>query len=70
MTSELLAPIPRLSLRHDEAAQALSVSPRTLHEWRKQPNGPPCAVIGSVVLYPVRELAEWLTSQTSRGTQG
>jgi excisionase family DNA binding protein len=53
---------PRLALRPREAAAALGVSEKTL--WLLTADGDvPHFRIGTCVLYPVRELREWLTKQ-------
>ena len=60
----IVAPIPRLSLRAPEAAEALGISQRTLAEWMKAGDIPHIRR-GGVILYPLRELADWLTKQTT-----
>ncbi|MGE0755767.1 MAG: helix-turn-helix domain-containing protein [Pirellulaceae bacterium] len=57
-----LASVPRLSLRSKEATRALSISERTLHRLTAA-NQIPHIRLGGMVLYPVRELRSWLTSQ-------
>lgn len=57
-----LAPVPRLALRSPEAAEALSISERTLHDWTRAGTIPHIR-IGGCVLYPVRELVDWLSAQ-------
>lgn len=60
---------PRLALRPREAATALGVSPRKLWELTAdRTSGIPVIRWGKCVVYPVRELADWLTQQAERGT--
>lgn len=58
-----------LALRPREAAQALNVSPRTLHTWTKK-GMVPCVRVGTgkrrVTLYPVAELQRWLAEQAAQ----
>lgn len=58
-----------LALRPREAAQVLSVSPRTLWEWTRA-GIIPCVRVGTgkrqTVLYPVADLEAWLASQAER----
>ena len=49
----------RLTLRPDEAARALGVSPRTLFTWTKSGDIPSIKV-GSCVLYRVVDIERWL----------
>ena len=68
--AEAVAPVPRLSLRPAEAARALGISPRKLWEISAGPDGPPKVKIGGAVLYPCRELANWLRERAeSEGEQ-
>ena len=58
---------PSLSLRPREAAKALGVSERVLWSWTAdRTSGIPHFRKGRVVLYPVRELADWLTSRLKK----
>lgn len=53
---------PCLAMRPREAAKALGISPKTL--WILTHEGQiPHARVGACVLYPVRELTDWLTKQ-------
>ena len=61
--TSMLAPIPRLSLRLPEAAEAIGISERLLHDWEKQ-GIIPSVRIGGVVLFSVDQLREWLNSAT------
>lgn len=57
-----------ISLRPREAARALGVSERTLWTWTAGGStGIPHVRIGGVLLYPVRELEEWLADQSGQG---
>lgn len=47
-------------INHQEAAQRLGVSSRTLTRWNAQRKGPPHTKIGRVTLYRVTGLVEWL----------
>ncbi len=62
------API-RLALRPKEAAQALGISPRTL--WSitaDQSSGIPFVRLSAkAIVYPTRELADWLTDRVKAG---
>ncbi len=57
---------PTLALRTREAAQALRISPRLLSTLVAEGRIPHVRV-NSVLLFPVRELQDWLTAQS--GTQ-
>ena len=53
---------PALALRCADAAKALGISARTL--WTLTDKGAvPHVRVGSAVLYPVKELTDWLTKQ-------
>lgn len=57
-----ISPIPRLSLREAEAAEALGVSP----SWLRREAGAgriPSVLIAGVRLYPVASLAAFLAEQ-------
>ena len=57
--------VEKLSLRSREAAQALSISERTL--WSLcQRNEIPHVKTGRVVLFPIASLKQWLEEQTKR----
>lgn len=57
---------PKLALRPREAAQALGIGERKL--WAITNTGElPHARIGRAVVYPVRELQEWLSDRTKNG---
>lgn len=65
-SEKVQAPSP-LALRPREAAAALGIGTRKLWEiTADQTSGIPHARFGRSVLYPVRELADWLTRQTQR----
>jgi len=56
----------KLALRPKEAAKALGIGERKL--WAMTNSGElPHARIGRAVIYPVRELQEWLSDQTGKG---
>jgi len=56
--------VPRLSLRPEEAAAAIGISRSTLDEWTKGGRVPHFRH-GSVVLYPVKKLSEWLHDEVN-----
>ena len=66
------APLPRLALRSREAAEALGISERSLHDLVvsgeirtfKLGRGPRAAR-----LFPVPELKDWLSRRLSRGAE-
>lgn len=56
--------LPVLALRPKEAARALSIGERKLWEiTTDRTSGIPHVRFGKAVLYPVRELREWLAEQ-------
>lgn len=64
MTEHDSGSIPRLALRPREAALALGISERTLFAWTDDPtSGIPVIRIGNIVLYPVRDIQDWLSSK-------
>lgn len=57
----------RLALRPREAAKALGVSERVLWSWTAdRTSGIPFVRKGRCVLYPVRDLRDWLTSRLEK----
>lgn len=56
---------PRLALRASQAAKALGISPRLLATLVAEKRVPHVR-INSVLLFPVRELQDWLTSQIGK----
>ena len=59
-----------LALRPAEAAKALSISRRKLWELTSdRTSGIPHIRCGKVVLYPVRELQDWLASRVSKAVR-
>jgi len=59
--------IPCIGLRPNDAAQALGVSRRKLHEiTADQTSGIPVTRFGKVVLYPTAPLAEWLAKRAEK----
>lgn len=57
--------IPRLTLRKREAAKALGICERTLHEITK--NGDiPHFRIGRAVIYPISGLNDWINSKAKQ----
>lgn len=58
------APHPRQALRPKEAAAALGICERLLWEWTRD-HGVPHFRIGKTVLYPVRQLDEWLAARAA-----
>lgn len=60
-----IAEIPRISLRLAEAAASLGISERTLWSWART-GAVPFVRRGGILLFPVRELVEWLGEQTAQ----
>lgn len=58
-------PIPRLSLREPEAAEALGVSPSWLRR-EALAGHVPSALMAGVRLYSIDELRRWLSEQTQQ----
>ena len=57
-------PIPTLALRPKDAAKALGIGERKLWEvTADQTSGIPHVRFGKAILYPVRELTDWLAEQ-------
>lgn len=57
-------------LTRTEAAEYLRIKPNTMSKWASHPDkfeGPPYSKVGSVVLYKVSDLDEWVaaTKRTS-----
>lgn len=64
----MLSPRPeptKLLLTAREAAEALSVTERTLWNWTAS-HGLPCVRIGRSLRYSVDELRKWIDSRTTR----
>ncbi|MCL4205537.1 MAG: helix-turn-helix domain-containing protein [Pirellulaceae bacterium] len=56
--------VPRVGLTREEAAEAMSVSARTIDTLiADRTSGFPVCRIGTRVVIPIRELAEWLAQQ-------
>ena len=67
MNDQTQDPIPRISLRPEDAARALGVSKRKLFEiTADQTSGIPVTRFGKVVLYPTAPLAEWLAKRAEK----
>ena len=63
-------PVPRLALRHHDAASALGISKRKLSELiADQTSGLPIVRLGKCVLFPVKELEDWLSQQVMKGVR-
>ncbi len=59
------AAVPSLGLRPKEAAAALGIGKRKLWEiTADRTSGIPHLRLGKVVIYPVRELQDWLAQRT------
>lgn len=50
-----------------EAATILTLSPRTLENWRARQEGPPYKKLGAVVRYDTAALEEWLEESAQTG---
>ena len=60
--------MPRLALRPKDAARALGIGERKLWELTAdRTSGIPVVRFGKAILYPVRELADWLAQQVEGG---
>ena len=56
--------VPRIGLSREEAAIALSVSPRAIDTLiADRTSGFPVARVGTRVVVPIRELTEWLADR-------
>jgi predicted DNA-binding transcriptional regulator AlpA len=54
-------------LRTPEAAEFLGVAPATLEKWRyERSDGPPFRKLGTVVVYDLGDLEQWLAGHTLR----
>jgi hypothetical protein len=60
----LAPPTPSLALRPRDAARELSISERLLWDWTRS-EGLPHVRIGTVVLYPVDGLRQWLNDRSN-----
>ena len=60
--------VPCLALRSKETARAIGISERKLWEiTADQTSGIPHLRLGRAVLYPIRELQDWLASRAKAG---
>ena len=57
-------PLP-LAVGEREAARLLSVSVRTLYNWRRDGIGPSYRRVGARLLYPVNALRDWLNTDSA-----
>jgi hypothetical protein len=48
--------------REPELARELNKHPRTLKRWRDLGIGPPFAMLGSEIIYPIPETRAWLSA--------
>jgi len=55
-------------LDQDQAAEVLSVRPRTMESWRCRGGGPPFVRIGRHVRYRLSDLHAWIDERTFRST--
>jgi predicted DNA-binding transcriptional regulator AlpA len=62
-----LAVIQDQMMTQAEAAQFLSLSPRTLEKWRSELTGPPYRKLGTAVRYKLSELTAWLDESAQAG---
>lgn len=59
---------PRLALRPAECSRAIGISARKLWELTAdKTSGIPHVRLGKAILYPVRELQDWLAEQSRKG---
>ena len=64
-------PVPVLGLRPREAATAIGISERKLHELTAdRDSGIPVVRLGGCVLYPAAELSSWLAEQARTQARG
>lgn len=62
--------VPTLAMRPKDAARALGIGERKLWELTAdRDSGIPHVRLGRLVLYPTRELADWLTERAEKGGQ-
>ena len=67
-TSAVRPAAPHLALRPREAAKALGIGPRKLWEITADTtSGIPHCRFGKCIVYPVRELADWLAERAAKG---
>ncbi len=60
--------VPMLTLRPKDAARALGIGERKLWEiTADRTSGIPHVRFGKAILYPVRELRDWLAKQANGG---
>jgi excisionase family DNA binding protein len=50
-----------------EAATILTLSPRTLENWRARQEGPPYKKLGTTVRYDTADLEKWLEESAQTG---
>ena len=50
-----------------EAATFLTLSPRTLENWRARQEGPPFVKMGTAVRYDTADLEKWLEESAKTG---
>jgi predicted DNA-binding transcriptional regulator AlpA len=55
-------------LTEAQVADGMSISPRTLQQWRYLGGGPRYLKIGSAVRYRPEDVAAWLAQQTKAST--
>ena len=68
MTDHAPDPIPVLALRPKDAARALGIGQRKLWEiTADRTSGIPHVRCGRSILYPVRELKDWLADRAGKG---
>ena len=58
----------REMLTTGQAAELLSIEPRTLESWRLRGVGPRYRKLGRLVRYSQRDLVEWTDAQTRTST--
>ena len=55
----------KIIVREDEASALISISSKTLSEWRKNGEGPPCFSKGKFWFYPIECLKHWAISKVN-----
>lgn len=51
----------KLMLSSSDVAKILGVSPSTIEKWRREAIGPCYKTVGGRIMYPKREIANWMT---------
>jgi hypothetical protein len=60
----------RQLLTESATAKLLSLSPRTLQQWRIRGNGPPFVRLGAAIRYDAEMVADWVNERLRTNTSG